>query len=147
MLTKYFQNGAITEFKMSNNEVYAVVSGTEDYEVNMQIDDSGNIISSYCDCPYDMGEFCKHEVAVMYAIREYFPNTGKSDSAYDLKELLLKQSKETLVEILYDVANKNYKLKEKLIIKFSEYSDSLENCRMMIWRYINSAKENGEAYL
>ena len=54
----YFQNGAITEFKMSNNEVYAVVSGTEDYEVNMQIDDSGNIISSYCDCPYDMGEFC-----------------------------------------------------------------------------------------
>jgi len=139
----YFLEGAIADINISGGEVNAIVSGTYEYEVSMSIDNNGNILSSYCDCPYDMGEFCKHEVAVMYAIREYFKHNEKSNPGCDLKELLLKQSKEDLVQSLYDAANENRKLKEKLIIKFSKYSDSLEDCRLMIWRYINAAKERG----
>ena len=140
----YFQNGAITEFKMNNNEVYAVVSGTEDYEVNMQNDDSGNIISSYCDCPYDMGEFCKHEVAVMYAIREFCNNNNNLKSSKNtLEELLLSQPIEVLTDIICDLVKNNYKDRERLILQLSEHSSDLDSCIKLIWKYINLSKSNG----
>ena len=66
---EYYENGHIISFDIFDDEVSAVVSGYDDYNVKMYIDDKGNILSHYCNCPYDMGEYCKHEVAVMYALR------------------------------------------------------------------------------
>ena len=140
----YFNDGAIEELDISDGEVYATVSGTYDYEVCMNIDEHGNILTSYCDCPYDGGEFCKHEVAVMYAIREYFKeNNASKTKKFNLKEALLKQSPEVLADIICELADENHTLKKKLTLRFKEYSDSLEDCINLIWQYINASKKKG----
>ena len=55
----YFVHDAIQEFAEQGEGVYtALVEGSEVYEV--RIDLEGDFIADHlCDCPYDMGEFCK----------------------------------------------------------------------------------------
>ena len=67
---RYFRSGAVTECTEEDGEVRAEVQGSENYRVRMEIDDDGTIGSHRCSCPYDYGEYCKHEVAVMYYLRD-----------------------------------------------------------------------------
>ena len=65
----YFGNGAVARLVESSRGLWnAIVSGSEDYKV--QIHFSGKDISDCsCDCPHD-AQYCKHIVAVLYAILE-----------------------------------------------------------------------------
>lgn len=66
----YFKGGAITDFsKISNGEYEAIVSGTEDYTVQLEVENN-TIIEHNCDCPYDMGTVCKHVVAVIFHLQQ-----------------------------------------------------------------------------
>ena len=66
----YFKGGAITDFsEISNGEYEAIVSGTEEYTVQLEI--SNNTITEHnCNCPYDMGPVCKHIVAVIFHLQQ-----------------------------------------------------------------------------
>ena len=55
--------------KLSENEYTADVEGSELYEVIVEMNDGGEIYDISCDCPYDMEDYCKHEAAVLYALR------------------------------------------------------------------------------
>ena len=68
----YYQEGAVTEFKAKGNEEYnAIVQGTDDYSVDIELE-NGTPIYMECDCPYaDDGNNCKHMAAVMYAVEDY----------------------------------------------------------------------------
>lgn len=76
----YYEDGAVTEFEISEDgrEINAVVEGTEDY--NVQIDVRGDIVEHMeCDCPYaESGNKCKHMAAVLFAYEQYL-----SDHAYE----------------------------------------------------------------
>jgi uncharacterized Zn finger protein len=66
----YFKSGAITDFsEISNGEYEAIVSGTEDYTVQLEVKNNA-IIEHNCDCPYDMGPVCKHVVAVIFHLQQ-----------------------------------------------------------------------------
>lgn len=53
-------------------------TGTDVYEVEIHFD--GELVSEhFCDCPYDMGWWCKHEVACLFAIRERLSGEGASE--------------------------------------------------------------------
>lgn len=67
---RYYRSGAVTECTEEGGEITAEVQGSENYRVRMEIDDDGTIGSHRCSCPYDYGEFCKHEVAVLYYLRD-----------------------------------------------------------------------------
>ena len=67
---RYYRSGAVTKCTEEDGEVRAEVQGSENYRVRMEIDDDGTIGSHRCSCPYDYGEFCKHEVAVLYYLRD-----------------------------------------------------------------------------
>ena len=67
---RYYRAGAVTKCTEEDGEVRAEVQGSENYRVRMEIDDDGTIGSHRCSCPYDYGEFCKHEVAVLYYLRD-----------------------------------------------------------------------------
>jgi uncharacterized Zn finger protein len=66
----YYDGGAVLSLEFEDDTWIAEVSGTDTYMVSVTLDDAGEIIESYCDCPYDFGPVCKHQVAVLYAMRD-----------------------------------------------------------------------------
>ncbi|MHA7608443.1 SWIM zinc finger family protein [Elizabethkingia meningoseptica] len=67
---EYYEEGVVENFNEIAREHYiANIVGTDDYEIEIQLED-GEITAHFCTCPYDYGEFCKHEVAVLYTILE-----------------------------------------------------------------------------
>ena len=67
--SRYFRGGRVLSCVDEDGEVEAVVQGTERYKVRMTVDEDGTIHGHRCSCPYD-GTMCKHEVAVLYYLRE-----------------------------------------------------------------------------
>ena len=66
----YFEEGAVLNLEeFESGTWYAVVEGTEPYEVEIH-QDKNKIHYFDCSCPYDQGPVCKHVVATLYAIRE-----------------------------------------------------------------------------
>ncbi len=66
----YFRSGKVTECTDEDGEVRAIVHGTERYRVKMEIAEDGSVRRSSCTCPYDRGDMCKHEVAVLFYLRQ-----------------------------------------------------------------------------
>ncbi|MDR3293955.1 MAG: SWIM zinc finger family protein, partial [Clostridiales bacterium] len=112
----YYKKGAVKNLELADeiagvSSFCADVEGSEIYEVTAELSDEGEIISSECTCPYDMGEFCKHEVAVFYALSDQFSLAKdlkkpkkKSKAKLEISELLAEADKETLAEILLEYA-------------------------------------------
>jgi len=47
----------------------AKVEGSELYTVVVEFDQQVEINFTTCDCPYIYGEYCKHQAAVLYALK------------------------------------------------------------------------------
>jgi uncharacterized Zn finger protein len=61
---RYFQEGRVKISDASSSCVVAIVSGTENYRVEIDLDK----FHAFCTCPYDLEGFCKHIVATFLAI-------------------------------------------------------------------------------
>ena len=62
----YFYDGAVQELHKTEHGYQAIVEGTEDYEVEIEIEE-GEVCEMYCSCPYaEDGSHCKHMAAVLY---------------------------------------------------------------------------------
>ena len=80
----YYRSGDVKKLeKVGENEFSAVVFGSEKYSIYVKINGDA-IIEHECDCPYDWGNVCKHEVAVFYALR----NGNFTDTSDKLNSLL-----------------------------------------------------------
>ena len=66
----YFKDGRVSWLEAAEHGIEARVEGSDDYIVSLSLDPSGHITYTDCNCPYDGGPFCKHQVAVFYALRE-----------------------------------------------------------------------------
>ena len=63
----YYEWGYVTRLRRKNKMWSAIVSGRENYEVEIRL--SGRAVDAYsCDCPHD-ANVCKHIVATLFAIR------------------------------------------------------------------------------
>lgn len=122
----YYFDGAVLSIEMiSKNEYTAEVEGCEIYEVTVKMNDNGDIKEISCDCPYDLGEYCKHEAAVLYALRDKnvrIINTTVNKST--LPQLLGKCNNTQLVEIILEHAKEDKSFANYLSMKLSESSDS-----------------------
>ena len=68
----YYHSDSIESIEqVDKGEFSAIVWGTDEYEVYVKLDKNGNITGHDCDCPYDWGNVCKHEVAVFLHIRNH----------------------------------------------------------------------------
>ncbi len=66
----YYNDGLVADLEETADNVWsAQVYGSDDYSVEVSLNDENEIRGFSCDCPYD-GPVCKHVVAVCYAIRE-----------------------------------------------------------------------------
>ena len=132
----YFKGGAITDFsEISNGEYEAIVSGTEDYTVQLEVKNNV-IIEHNCDCPYDMGSVCKHVVAVIFHLQQdelelnqYSPNSTKGKKKTksvnkQVKELLKTISHNELIDFVEENCKKDKKFRNYFLASFGHLSQN-----------------------
>ncbi len=145
----YFEDGRVLRVEEIRHNVYlAKVDGTKLYSVEIELDDEGDILDTVCDCPYDMGEYCKHQVAVFLTLRDGRNESSCEDEddfadaepsaasarrplrtirkAPDIREILAPRSKDELVECLTDIANENDDIRQRIELYFFTGSDEDE---------------------
>jgi len=90
---RYFEEGRVRIKEATPSRVRAVVSGTDDYNVEIEL---GDELSGECDCPYDLDGLCKHIVATFLAVirndGEIEPLMNKSSTELEDTEQLLKRA-------------------------------------------------------
>ena len=78
---EYYENDCVRSVEETEKNVYvAEVEGGELYTVEVELDAQADIVDSQCDCPYDWGEYCKHQAAVFFALRDLKNNTSENNT-------------------------------------------------------------------
>jgi len=122
----YFSTGAVGHLRVTDDMIGARVEGTETYQVELR-DDDGELAYD-CTCPRAAdGYFCKHCVAVGLAWLAENAAAVKSGAASDkqkrrdpwrdIKAYLATQPPETLIDLLLDVAQRDDRLYQALLLK------------------------------
>ncbi|WP_456272489.1 SWIM zinc finger family protein [Bacillus sp. AK031] len=138
----YYMEGNIAEaISKSGNEYHFIIEGTHNYEVEVKLDEDGEIIDSQCDCPYDYGPICKHEAAAYFQLYEILnEDSGNGKVVKKIEEnptiqgVLSNLSKDELIQIIIDITNTDGIIENSLMMKYS-HSDSeqeLESCQKLI---------------
>ncbi len=123
---EYFSVGAVERLRATDDKISARVEGTETYQVELR-DDDGDLAYD-CTCPRAAdGYFCKHCVAVglaWLAENSTAPKSGaasgkkkRRDPWRDIKEYLTTQPPEALIDLLLDVAQRDDRLYQSLLLK------------------------------
>jgi len=143
----YYCEGNITDvYKEGDNEYTFQVQGSEDYEIRVEINNHGEILYSYCDCPYEFGPICKHQVAVYFQLANILNSEGNGEKIKKelitqptIKEVLNSISKEELINIIMDVAKKDKVFRNSIIFKYSKGDDEqeIEKCKKMMDSIVN----------
>lgn len=131
----YFKSGSVLDFsEIAAGEYEAVVSGTEDYTVQLKIENN-TITVHHCDCPYDLGAVCKHIVATIFYLKqdELYLNepqpkkTRKQKTtsvAQQIKGLLKTISHKELVEFVEENSKKDKKFTNYFLASFGHLSQN-----------------------
>jgi zinc finger SWIM domain protein len=105
---EYYDDGNVVSVINADNRFIASVEGNDLYDVEIDIDLEGGFITKMCDCPYDFP--CKHEVAVLFAIKNHKYEVVK------LKEYVPKNDI-TISELIGTIPAEDIK---KFLIDFSD---------------------------
>jgi hypothetical protein len=97
----YWSDGLVHLVSRTSSMVTAIVSGSEDYEVEIELGDKGAIAEMYCDCPHACdGNNCKHMAAVLYELEDGRdadgPDGEKDQDVASLQEIIEALSVEQL---------------------------------------------------
>ncbi|MCG7346437.1 hypothetical protein MHZ92_20235 [Sporosarcina sp. ACRSL] len=148
---EYFDAGFVAKLVSGGSGRYnAHVEGADVYEVSVQLDEEQNIVSSYCDCPFDMESVCKHEVAVYYELIHRlkdndFPQALSVNAMAEqpaLKVTLENLSKEKLIDILIKLADDDPILHNELLFTYAIVHErqEVERCKQFIETIIDKYK-------
>ena len=151
----YWNQGYVTslEYDADDDEWVAEVEGTGDYTVTAELTENGDITDSECDCPYDYGDYCKHQVAVFYAIRQTWEDIGlaqpnENTGKLKFEDALPKLEKEELIAFLLDYGRDNKRFKNEFMLyftdKFIDKSDVLSYARHLVKAPFTVIPKRGE---
>jgi len=137
----YFSSGAVSRLHTSDATTSARVEGTEAYQVELRDDDDN--LAYDCICPRAAdGYFCKHCVAVglaWLAENSAVAKPGKRrDPWREIKAYLATQPAEALIELLLDVAQRDDRLYQSLLLN-AERSGAGGNMAQAFRRAIDDA--------
>lgn len=117
----YWYDGCVESLAQDGGTVTAVVCGTEDYDVEIEIDRGGNIAWMSCTCPYaEEGNHCKHMAAVLFAMEEDITeqfdisHNGEGFSKLPWQEALNGLSLEEMRQLLTELAQSDRGLQERI---------------------------------
>ncbi len=143
----YFEEGCVEHLRYDEQrEAYvADVHGSALYQVEIQLEADGSVFVRGCNCPYDQGEFCKHQVAVLYALREEVDQIKRvPHQRLELEDVLKHASREQLVEFLLVLAREDEAIGEKATIYFQplETNDEMQSWTGLFDRYYDELDEH-----
>jgi uncharacterized Zn finger protein len=152
---EYFANEAVSRVRVVEEKVSARVEGSDTYQVELWNDDGD--LDYECSCPQgDEGNFCKHCVAVGLAWLAGKKIEGKSGGAsgkkktakkrdpwVDIRTYLSSQRPELLIDLLMDVAQRDDRLYQSLLLK-AERTGGAGNATMAFRRAIESVTDVDE---
>ena len=120
----YYQNHHVISLESIGNGSYeAEVEGSEIYTVFAELKADGEVLDLSCDCPYEWEEFCKHEAAVLYQLREreeIVPSVEEPEQKQALPKQLAACEKETLIAWMMEYAKENRGFLDYLQLRISE---------------------------
>ncbi|ULT57723.1 SWIM zinc finger family protein [Neobacillus drentensis] len=144
----YFKKGKIQKLTTSDDIQYkALVDGSEVYRVNIYLN-GDVVVNAYCDCPYDLNEYCKHKAAVLYALRDNRPQIQDSAKIEEpekrsVNSILASQNKEDLINMILELTEEFPDLEKRLLFKFSPDKEEISSAKKLIQEYISGAKRKG----
>ena len=111
--------------QQANDEITAVVEGSEDYFVRMKIR-GGKVAWMECSCPYaSEGDACKHEAAVLYALAEDGPEPLPEQAPHDsaLRKLVEAMDEASAKKLLLELAEADSTVAQ-MILQSASATDS-----------------------
>jgi len=123
----YYEEGYVTSLEQTLTGYMAVVEGTDDYHVEIEIRDD-QVYDMTCTCPYAAdGNYCKHMAAVLYKIEEgeadtkipanYFEKV--QDQKRELQEVIAGIPIKELQEIVFTQATSDDFLYNRIMTKYA----------------------------
>lgn len=133
---RYYHEGRVSDLQeVFSGEYQATVHGSEDYTVFVKLGHD-NSYSFDCDCPYWNAPFCKHVVAVLFAIGATSAHPASKNpsptNSEQLDVLLSELSKKTLISLLLDITSAFPLSKSWLKARISSPKDEIAVYRQMI---------------
>ncbi|GKV64821.1 MULTISPECIES: SWIM zinc finger domain-containing protein [unclassified Sporosarcina] len=140
----YYMEDLAEQTDCIDGEYRFQVSGSDVYEVIVTLDAAGEILSSYCDCPYTYGPVCKHEAAVYFELADLLdsavPNKDKQEALADVLDQL---SKNQLIELIEDLARQDDHVKNRILVKYSKLDAAQERQRFAEWIHLIVHRNQG----
>ncbi|MGF7031232.1 putative Zn finger protein [Paenibacillus mucilaginosus] len=147
---EYYEDDCVISLRETKTNRYrAEVEGSEDYEVEIQLSEGGTVVDWDCTCPYDMGPVCKHQVAVLYEIRDMLETQGGGSrqpagtgKQTDLKTLLSGCRQEELVDLLMILArDEGVEERIRLHLGRDDTDSAVEQSRRLIQSHIDQQRQ------
>ena len=119
----YYLEDAVHDVTRNGNHYEGLVYGTEIYEVQIEIDNNGNVEHMDCDCPYAEENNCKHMVALLY----YLENDGEIESKKAIRntdnydKILDKISENEIKEFVLEKIYENFDFQNEFRSHFVQY--------------------------
>jgi len=145
---KYYNLGCVSEVSIDDNEIKAIVTGTQDYNVSVTIEEE-SIADSYCTCPYfyDHNE-CKHIAALLYYLNNKNVDNKKEPKTkkIDLHKIIKEIDNDKLKLFLENTLKKDSHIYELFRREFYNYfpSVSKEEYNKKVWKaiYASGGRDN-----
>lgn len=111
----YYCLGRVEDLEIYEDEITAVVEGSEPYDVSIELDEDG-VSGMECTCPYaEGGENCKHMAAVLYAWQG--KKTGSRGADAQIREAVERADEALVRRFLVDALLRDDRLCRRFMIE------------------------------
>lgn len=134
----YYREGQVRILAVEKSRVLALVSGTEEYRVELV--GQGNKIAGACSCPaFDNWGFCKHMVAVALAANDA-AGDAESDGAFGrIRDYLKSKGTDALIGMIVEWAKDDFTLFRKLDLAAASIDSDPDRLRTTLRTAIDNA--------
>jgi len=135
----YIDEGRVSELERTEDGYSAIVDGTEEYEVEILLDED-SIEDMTCGCPYaEDGNYCKHMAAVLFAVDDGKPPMKKAlvkKERLTPKSLVEKIPDNRLRPLLTELVSSDEKLYRTLFLQYAKVP--LDECMKTLKKELTS---------
>lgn len=141
------RSGGVEELAGDGGAWTAQVEGTDLYDVSVSLGPGGRVVEAFCDCPYDYGPYCKHQAAVLFAIRDELSASParqrKAAKKESIEAILERADPSELISFLLDYAREDRAFADLVRFHFGETGDTADSARKVIAASIRAVRRNG----